>query len=191
MFLFRSLILHGFVPDKFGVCLIVSLVKDKTGDINIVENYHEITVIVVISKLFEGVLLEICNELLQSGHLQCGFKMGLGCSNAIFSLRTASTVYASALDISKAFDNVNHYKLYTSLLKAGFPGWVIGLLINWYGKLSVAVRLQGSLSDSFIVQSGVRQGISLSPVIFYIFINTFIVKLSETKSINKIIILYK
>ena len=189
-FLFRSVILHGFVPDNFGVGLIVPLVKDKTGDINNVSNYRGITLIAVISKLFEGVLLEICNVFLQSDHLQFGFKKGLGCSDAIFSLRTAidyfrerdNTVYDSAVDISKAFDNVNHYKLYTSLLKAGFPGWVVGLLVNWYGKLSVAVHWQGSLSDSFIVQSGVRQGSSLSPAIFYIFINTFIVKLRETNS---------
>ena len=56
-FLFCSMILHEFVPDKFGVGLIVPLVKDKTGDINNVSNYCEITLITVISKLFEGVLL--------------------------------------------------------------------------------------------------------------------------------------
>ena len=83
-FLFRSMIMHGFVPDKFGAGLIVSLVKDKTGDINNVSNYRGITLITVISKLFEGVLLEICSEVLQSDHLQFGFKKGLGCSNAIF-----------------------------------------------------------------------------------------------------------
>ena len=128
------MILHGFVPDKFGVGLIVPPVKDKTGDINNDSNQRGITLITVISKLFEGVLFDICNEFLQSDHLQFGFKKGIGCSNAIFSLRTAieyfrkrgSTVYASVLDISKAFDNVNHYKLYTSLLTAGFPGWVVG-----------------------------------------------------------------
>ena len=122
--------MNGFVPDKFCTGLIVPLVKDKIGNINNVSNYCGITLIAVISKLFEGVLLEICNEFLQSDHLQFGFKKGLGCSNAIFSLRAVidyfcergSMVYASALDVSKAFDNVIHYKLYTSLLKASFPG---------------------------------------------------------------------
>ena len=58
-------------------------------------------------------------------------KKGVGCGNAIFSLRTAfdyfrergSTFYASALDISKTFDNVNHYKLYLSLYKAVITVW--------------------------------------------------------------------
>ena len=135
-------------------------------------------------------LLDICNEFLQSDHLQFGFKKGFGCSNAIFLLHTvidyfrerSSMVYASALDMSKAFDNVNHYKLYTSLLNAGFPGWVVRILVNWYGKLFVAVRWQASFSDPFIVQSGVRQGRSLSPAIFNIFINAFNVKLRETNS---------
>ena len=76
-FLFRSVVMHGFVPDKFGAGLIVPLVKDKTGDINNVSNYCGITLIPVISKLFEGVLLDICNEFLQSDHLQFGFKNGL------------------------------------------------------------------------------------------------------------------
>ena len=99
-FLFRSMILHGFVPDKFGVGLIVPLVKDKAGDINNVSNYRGITLIAVISKLFESVLLEICNEFLQSDHLQFGFKKGLGCSNAIVSLRTAIEYLRFTLPLS-------------------------------------------------------------------------------------------
>ena len=45
------------------------------------------------SKLFECVLLDICNEYLPSDHLQFGFKKSLGCSNSIFR-------YAQLLKIS-------------------------------------------------------------------------------------------
>ena len=51
-----------------------------------------------------------------------------------------STVYTATLDISKAFDMINHYKLFDLLIKAGFPGWIIDILVNWYSKLTVKVR---------------------------------------------------
>ena len=102
------MILHGFVPNNFGLGLVIPLIKDKTGNPNCLANYHGITLIAVISKLFEGVLLDVCDSYLMS-NLQFGFKKGLGCNNAIFSLHTAieyfrergSTVYASALDIRR------------------------------------------------------------------------------------------
>ena len=144
----------------------------------------------VISKLFEKVLLDVCDSYLMSDDLQFGFKKGLGCNNAIFSLHTAieyfrqrgSTVYASVLDISQAFNNVNHYKLYISLHKAGIPIWIIALLANWYSKLVVSVRLQRFVSMPFDVRSGVRQGSSLLPAIVNIFINDYIIKLLEVNT---------
>jgi len=80
--------------------------------------------------------------------LQFGFKPNVGCSNAIFTLRTTidyfsergSTVYAAALDIRKAFDTVNRHKMFDFLLKTGFPVCLLSLLVNWYSKLNVAVR---------------------------------------------------
>ena len=71
----------------------------------------------VISKLFELVLLEICEEFLVCDELQFGFKKGVGCSEAIFTLRSTidyfkdwgSSVFVAAIDISKAFDTVSHY----------------------------------------------------------------------------------
>ena len=98
--------------------------------------------------------MDVCDSYLMTDDLQFGFKKGLSCNNAIFSLRTAieyfrergSTVYASALDISKAFDGINHYKLYISLHKAGIPIWIIALLANWYSKLVVSVRWQSCVN---------------------------------------------
>ena len=68
-------------------------------------------------------LLEICEEFLVCDELQFGFKKGVGCSEAIFTLRAnidyfkdrGSSVFVAALDISKAFATVSHYKLYCFL----------------------------------------------------------------------------
>ena len=86
-------------------------------------------------------------------------------------------MYIASLDISKAFDCVNHYKLYKSLLCAGVPVVVVDVLCNWYSKSTFMVRWNGSLSAPFVVSSGVCQGRCLSPAIFNVFINVFIVQL--------------
>ena len=86
----------------------------------------------MIAKLFELVLLEICGKYLLTD-LQFGFKHNIGCPNAIFAFRSTVdyfsergiTVYVASLDISKAFDTVNHCKLFKSLSERGIPKWIL------------------------------------------------------------------
>jgi hypothetical protein len=42
-----------------------------------------------------------------------------------------SSVFAASLDISKAFDTVNHYKFFVSISKTGLPKNCLVLLVNW------------------------------------------------------------
>jgi len=55
--------------------------------------------------------------------LQFGFKPNIGCTNAIFTLRTTIDYFCEREppSIRKASDTVNHHKMFDSLLKAGFP----------------------------------------------------------------------
>jgi hypothetical protein len=78
------------VPDGFGKGIIIPLLKDKTGNINSLDNYRGITLIPVIAKLFELILLDICDACLETDDLcdlQFGFKSDVGCTNAIFTMR--------------------------------------------------------------------------------------------------------
>ena len=43
------------------------------------------------------------------------------------------------LDASKAFDIVTHTKLFSKLLKLGFPKWIVKVLAQWYCNQSVCV----------------------------------------------------
>ena len=125
--LFRSIALHCYVPAEFGKGIIVPLIKNKCGDASSSDNYRAITLIPVISKLFERVILEMSQSYLQTEDTQFGFKKHIGCTNAIFVVRSTvdyflqrgSYFYAAALDISKAYDSVEHYKLFRSLLNTG------------------------------------------------------------------------
>ena len=64
-----------------------------------------------------------------SSDLQCGFKKKIGYVDTLFALRQTieyfnrrdNNEYIASLDASKAFDRVNHYKRYSSLIKKGLP----------------------------------------------------------------------
>jgi len=82
-------------------------------------------------------------HFLYSDELQFGFKKNSGCSHALFVLSQVvdyftahgSTVYMASLDASKAFDHVNHIKLFNTLIDRGLPTHIIIIFINWCGKL--------------------------------------------------------
>jgi retron-type reverse transcriptase len=83
------------------------------------------------------------------------------------------------LDIKKAFDSVVHDKLFASLENTGLPGPVVEIIRNWYSKLTVNVRWGNCFSDIFAVLNGTRQGSVISPTLFNVFVNLFIVQLRK------------
>jgi len=82
--LFNMICLYGFVPDSFGIGIIICVVKDKLGDIYSADNYRPITLSPVVSKIFEYCLLHKYEHFLYSGELQFGFKKNSVCSHALF-----------------------------------------------------------------------------------------------------------
>ena len=115
----------------------------------------------------------------------CGFKSDIGCPDAVFALKyvinhfvdTGSCIFIASLDVSKAFDRVDHFKLFNALHDAEVSIAVVELLCNWYAIMFVVIRWNNSLWRMFSVKSGVRQDSTLSPSIFYVFMNAFIVSL--------------
>ena len=130
---------YGLARTDFGREIVVPLVKDKTGDIHSANNYRPITLVPIISKLFDAVILECYGNYFLTDHLKFGFKKGLSCNNAIFTLRTTidhftrrrNSIYAAALDISKAFDTGQHYKLFKVLVWSGLPKCLVSILLSW------------------------------------------------------------
>ena len=90
----------------------------------------------VISKIFESLLMSLFQDQLSSDSLQLGFKKNSSCNHALFTLRRVidhyvadnSTVNVCALDISKAFDRVDHFALLQSPMDRNLPRSFIGVL---------------------------------------------------------------
>ena len=107
--LFKCIASLSCVPGDFGKGVIIPLVKDAHGNANDLNNYRGITLIPVISKLFELVILDISQEFLVTDDLQFGFKQNSSCSHAIFTmtdtiqyfLNNGNSVFVAALDLKQ------------------------------------------------------------------------------------------
>ena len=80
-------------------------------------------------------------------------------------------VHACYIDISKAFDRVNHAILLQKLQTHGVAGKVLNWLCDYLTGRSAQVRVDGSLSRKIAATSGVPQGSVLGPILFLIFMN--------------------
>jgi len=141
----------------------------------------------IISKVFENCVIFLYGNYLKSNSRQFGFKENLGCTDAIYCVRSVidyfvendTTVNICCLDISKAFDRLSHRCLLYKLLRVNVPLCVVNVLSDWYSKLYSCVRWGGTVSEEFSIKCGVRQGGVLSPLLFSIYVGNILNKLSK------------
>ena len=167
----------------------VPLTKDKAGNINSKDNYRPIALASIISKVVEIIMLDRMETCLMTQHNQFGFKKKLGTDQCIFALKEliskynsrGSCIYTCFLDASKAFDRVNHSKLFQKLADRGTPGYLLRILVFWYENQTMYIRWGSKISDKFHVTNGVRQGSILSPHLFKIYVDDLSIILNSFK----------
>ena len=99
-----------------------------------------------------------------------------------YYLRNGSQVYGCLLDCTKAFDTVQHSKLFLKLVDARVPLVVIRLLICIYRNQTARVRWNSDLSEEFPIRNGVRQGAVISPLFFSFYMDSLFNQLSQSGS---------
>ena len=176
---FSSCFIHGFLPEKIMSVILVPVIKDKAGKINSKDNYRPIALASIISKVLELIVLERISEYLYTNDNQFGFKKKLGTDSCIYVLkeiidsysRLNGSVFLCFLDASKAFDRINHRKLFLKLERRGVPLYLVRILSFWYSHQKMCVRWGSGVSDCFYVSNGVRQGGILSPHLFNVYMD--------------------
>ena len=93
-----------------------------------------------------------------------------------------SNVYSCFLDASKAFDRVNHYVLFDKLVKRGVPLYIVRILVFWYNVQKMYIQWNNTMSDSFSVSNGVRQGGILSSYLFCVYMDYLSKKLNNVNA---------
>lgn len=184
----NAAIIHGYIPGKVLETVLVPIIKDKKGIVTNKDNYRPIAIANVASKIVEMLILLKYENYLTSSENQFGFKKKSSTDMCIFLLKevidyfnsNGSPVYVCFMDASKAFDRVNHWHLFAKLLKRGLPNIIVRLLCFWYTTQTFVVKWQDTISSSFTVSNGVRQGGVLSPYLYNIFIDELSILLNNS-----------
>jgi hypothetical protein len=140
--LFNLCCKHGYVPFTFCLGKIVPVPK-KPNVCGSFSDFRPITIVTVIAKVFEYCLTNRLSEYVKIHDLQFGFTKGGGCDRALLMFKSVveyynehgSTVFAAALDLTKAYDRLNHCVLILKLYEMGIPRDLVMLFIYWFKNL--------------------------------------------------------
>ena len=178
---FLLMVVSHCIPNGFKRSYIVpiSKVKDCRTKAMSCDDFRGIAISPILSKVFEHCLLKQLQALIGSNDNQFGFKKGLGCSHAIYTVRNivdrwvsrGCTANLCAIDLSKAFDKVNHHALYVKLMKRNIPVQLLEIIENLFSGCHSCIKWGDSWSVEFKIAYGVRQGSVLSPFLFAIYVD--------------------
>ena len=94
----------------------------------------------------------------------CGFRKDMGCTDQIFVLTSLISLY---------LDRVGHGLIWTKMHSMNINGRVLEVMRNLNQKTKACGNVNAELSDVFNCRMGVRQGDTLLPLLFLIYINDF------------------
>ena len=109
--------------------------------------------------------------------VQAGFIKGRGTRDQIANIHCIikkatefqKNIYFCFIDYAKAFDCVDHNKLWKILQETGIPKHLTCLLRNLYAGQEATVRTGHETKDWSQIGKGVRQGCMLSPCLFKLY----------------------
>lgn len=150
----------------------------KKGDLRKCTNYRTISLVSHASKVLLKVILNRIQRKTEEElpDEQAGFRPNRGTRDQITNLRVLMAkmkehnqpLYMCFVDFQKAFDSVQHEKLWWTMLDMGFPPHLVQLLANLYKSQKACVKVAGVMSEWLSIRKGVRQGCVLSPYLFNI-----------------------
>jgi hypothetical protein len=165
----------------------------KGGTESALGDYRGITLLSVVGKVLEGVVLARVEKwLAKTGGLsdeQGGFRAGRGTADLIWLVSEVvqrrreqkQRSFVCFVDVQKAYDTVWQAGLWKRLWDVGVRGKAWRLLQEWYRGCTSSVLVDGEETRAFDLQQGVKQGAVLSPVLYAVFIDGVVEELRRRR----------
>lgn len=168
-------------PDTWKLADVIPLLKE--GDHELASNNRPLSLLVVASKVCERVALNQFNTYLSNNNRLSSHQSG---NRKFHSTETINIMVSDCvleamdkkmltaiilLDLSKAFDSVNHQILLHKLNCIGASTRAMKWFDSYLSGRSQSVRIGSTVSSSLPITHGVPQGAILSPLLFCIYMN--------------------
>ena len=179
--LFNMCLKESCSPDCCKVLLVVPVFKN-VGERSTTKNYFPVSLLSLVSKVFEKLVNNRIVDHLENCGLFSDFQYDFRPSRSTADLLTvvsnriarafnrSGAIRAVALDI-KSFDRVWHAGLLHKLKSYGISGQVFGFISSFLINRRLQVVVDGKSSQEYPVNAGVPQGSILGPTLFLLYIN--------------------
>ena len=171
----------GTFPDKLKIAKVIPIFKK--GDPSLFENYRPISLLPAISKVVEKIIALQLSSYFEKNKLlfdnQYGFRPKHSTEHAALELIDRITNKMDTneiplnifLDLSKAFDTIDHSILLNKLKYYGLKGSTLNLFQSYLSNRKQYTEIEDTTSTILPIQVGVPQGSILGPILFIIYVN--------------------
>ena len=187
---------HGVMPESLKSAMLLPLLKKKNADYEIFSNFRPISNLKLISKLIEKAVASQLTDYLSFNSLHESFQSAykryhssetalLRVHNDILrSIDNGEGVILVLLDLSAAFDTVNHELLLSRLSTCyGLCGSVLKWFISYLTSRTQFVDINGTFSTIRHLGVGVPQG-SVLGLLFYLLYTSPVADIIRRHNLN-------
>ena len=161
---------------------VIPIFKNNGSDMDM-KNYRPVSLLPVFSKILERVVYNRLFHFLVKHSIlhpsQYGFQINLSTEQAILEVQdrilniinNGDVCIGIFMDLSKAFDTLDHTILLSKLRNYGIRGIALQWFCNYLSNRKQYVSVNGTNSSILPIECGVPQGSILGPLLFLVYIN--------------------